>query len=106
MSTQTIDPRIAAAGGSPARPNRTDTRGGYNYSGMASAAHWAQTAVHQATHWYGCAFCGQKFKGPHAVYTHIAKRHPKRSPHSGRGSQEAASAAQKGQGEELVGWMS
>ena len=70
------DPRIAAAGGSA---RRNDGAGGYNYPGMATAAHWAATGVHRATHFYGCAFCGKKFKGPHAVYTHIAKRHPKRT---------------------------
>jgi hypothetical protein len=81
------DPRIAAAGGSA---RRNDGAGGYNYPGMATAAHWAETRVHGATHCYGCVFCGKKFKGPHAVYTHIAKRHAKRTTVTGETSRAVA----------------
>lgn len=77
MNTQTIDPRIAAAGGTP--QGGDDGRHGYNYPGMMSARHWAATKVHGATTYYGCAWCNQKFKGPHAVYTHIAKVHPSKA---------------------------
>ena len=45
MKTRTIDPRITAAGGRPARPNRNDTAGGYVYSGMMTASNWAMTSV-------------------------------------------------------------
>jgi len=74
-----IDPRIAAAGGTFARPNRDDSAGGYNYPGMASASHWAATDVGKVTTYYGCAFCRQKFRGPHAVYTHVALLHPSKA---------------------------
>ena len=73
--TSTIDPRIAAAGGTYAQPNQPGS-GGYNYPGMATASHWAATQVGKVTDYYGCAFCGQKFRGPHAFYTHAAKVHP------------------------------
>jgi hypothetical protein len=68
-----IDPRVGAAGGSRRHP-----KNGYDFPGMASDSDWRKTRVHQHTSYYGCVFCGQGFKGPHAVYAHIAKRHPAR----------------------------
>jgi hypothetical protein len=68
-----IDPRVAAAGGTRRRP-----RDGYEFRGMAASDDWRETRVHKHTSYYGCAFCGQGFKGPHAVYTHIAKVHQRR----------------------------
>lgn len=68
-----VDARIAARGGT-----RRDAKAAYSYPGMADDRDWRKTAVHAATAWYGCARCGQKFSGPHAVYAHIDKRHPRR----------------------------
>jgi hypothetical protein len=65
-----IDPRVAAAGGTRRHPKE-----GYYFPGMARDSDWRTTRVHKATIYYGCAFCRQGFKGPHAVYTHIAKVH-------------------------------
>ena len=76
---QELEPRIAAAGGVPVYPRRDDTAGGYTYPGMARPRDWATTDVAKATHFYSCAFCGQRFKGPHAVYTHIALRHTRKT---------------------------
>jgi hypothetical protein len=65
-----IDPRVARYGGT-----RTNPKSNYDFPGMMDAASWRRTLVHQHTAWYGCAMCGQKFKGPHAFYTHRAKVH-------------------------------
>jgi len=70
-----IDPRLRAAGAVAIRGGK----GGYQFPGMMSASHWARTWVHRLTRQYSCAFCAQGFNGPHAVYTHVAKRHPGRT---------------------------
>jgi hypothetical protein len=69
---RTVDPRIAAVGGVPIRE---DGAGGYNYPGMQPFKDWCRTTVHQHTRSYGCGRCGQALHSPHAVYTHLAKRH-------------------------------
>jgi hypothetical protein len=66
-----MDARIAAAGGS-----RTSAKGAYEFPGMAERGSWRKTRVHRHTHFYGCARCGQRFADPHAVYAHLARRHP------------------------------
>jgi len=65
-----VDPRVAAVGGT-----RRNGKAGYHYPGMARLGDWETTAAHKSTSYYGCFLCGQGFKTPHAVYTHIAKRH-------------------------------
>jgi hypothetical protein len=65
-----VDPRVAQRGGW-----RTSPKSNYDFPGMMDDANWRRTQVHKATAWYGCAPCGQKFTGPHAAYTHMAKRH-------------------------------
>ena len=65
-----VDPRVAKRGGT-----RTSPKSNYDFRGMMDQASWRRTQVHKHTAWYGCAFCGQKFTGPHAVYTHLAKVH-------------------------------
>jgi hypothetical protein len=65
-----VDPRVARHGGT--RKSRKDN---YDFPGMVDDSSWRRTKIHRATSWYGCALCGQKFSGPHAVYTHLAKRH-------------------------------
>jgi hypothetical protein len=65
-----VDARVAKHGGT-----RKDPKSNYDFPGMMDAASWRRTEVHKHTAWYGCALCGQKFNGPHAVYTHLAKRH-------------------------------
>jgi hypothetical protein len=65
-----VDPRIAKHGGT-----RKDRKSNYDFAGMMDSASWRRTEVHEHTRWYGCALCGQKFSGPHAVYGHLAKRH-------------------------------
>jgi hypothetical protein len=65
-----VDPRVAKHGGT-----RKDPKAHYDFPGMVDAASWRRTEVHRHTRWYGCAVCGQKFSGPHAVYTHLAKVH-------------------------------
>jgi hypothetical protein len=65
-----IDPRVAKRGG-----YRIDPKANYEFPGMMAASDWRKTEVHKATAYYGCALCGQTFKGPHAVYTHLAKVH-------------------------------
>lgn len=65
-----VDPRVAAKGGT-----RRDPKSGFDYPGMMSERHWRVTPAHQHTHSYGCAWCSVKFKGPHALYTHLAKVH-------------------------------
>jgi hypothetical protein len=68
-----IDPRVAKHGGS-----RRNAKANYDFPGMMDAASWRRTEVHKHTYGYWCGLCGQRFAGPHAVYTHIAKRHPER----------------------------
>ena len=65
-----VDPRVAKHGGT-----RTDPKANYDFPGMTDASTWRKSRVHQHTQWYGCFRCGQRFKGPHAVYTHLAKVH-------------------------------
>jgi hypothetical protein len=61
---------VAAHGGT-----RRDAKAKYQFSGQMDAASWRRTQVHEHTRYYGCGVCGQRFAGPHAVYTHLAKRH-------------------------------
>jgi hypothetical protein len=65
-----VDPRVAKHGGT-----RRDTKSNYDFPGMVDDASWRRPQVHEHTAWYGCGCCGQKFTGPHAVYTHLAKVH-------------------------------
>ena len=65
-----VDPRVAKHGGT-----RKDAKSNYDFPRMVDAANWRKTEVLKHTAWYGCALCGQKFNGPHAVYTHLAKVH-------------------------------
>ena len=65
-----IDPRVAKHGG-----YRTSTKDNFDYPGMHDDTTWRRSRVHRATSLYKCALCGQKFTGPHAVYTHLAKVH-------------------------------
>jgi len=65
-----IDPRVAKHGGT-----RRDAKANYDFPGTLDDATWRRTKVHQHTRYYGCAICGTKFSGPHAVYAHLAKRH-------------------------------
>ena len=65
-----VDPRVAKHGGT-----RTDPKANYDFPGMVDRRSWCKTKVHQATSYYGCALCGKRFAGPHAVYTHLAKVH-------------------------------
>jgi hypothetical protein len=65
-----IDPRVAKHGGT-----RRGAKSSYHFAGMMDEASWRRTDVHKHTHWFGCGLCGRRFKGPHAVYTHMAKIH-------------------------------
>jgi hypothetical protein len=65
-----IDPRVAKHGGT-----RKDSKSNYDFPGMQDNATWRRSDVHKATSYYGCVLCGQRFTGPHAVYTHLAKLH-------------------------------
>jgi hypothetical protein len=65
-----VDPRVAKVGGT-----RRSPKANYDFPAMVDAASWRRTEIHRFTRWYGCAFCSQTFKGPHAVYTHLAKCH-------------------------------
>ena len=65
-----VDPRVAKHGGT-----RRNAKANYDFPGMMDAASWRRTQVHQHTYGYWCGLCGQRFAGPHAVYTHLAKRH-------------------------------
>ena len=65
-----VDPRVARHGGT-----RRDRKSNYQFAGMATDCDWRKTRVHKTTRFYGCILCGQKFAGPHAVYTHLAKVH-------------------------------
>ena len=65
-----VDPRVAKHGGW-----RTDPKSNYDFPGMQSHRDWRRTRVHKGTRWYGCALCGQKFSGPHAVVAHLARIH-------------------------------
>ena len=55
--------------------HRTDAKANYDFGGMHDDTTWRRGPIHKATPFYGCALCGQKFTGPHAVYTHLAKVH-------------------------------
>jgi len=68
-----IDPRIAGTGGTSVRGGK----GGHVWPGMVPLKDWQRTKVHRQTRGYSCGRCGQAFNGPHAVYTHLAKRHGK-----------------------------
>jgi 7-keto-8-aminopelargonate synthetase-like enzyme len=68
--TPLVDPRVARHGGT-----RRDPKSNYDFPGMASDSDWRKSAVHKATRFYGCFLCGQRFSGPHAAYTHLAKVH-------------------------------
>jgi hypothetical protein len=65
-----IDPRVAKHGG-----HRRNTKSNYDFPGMVDEASWRRSTVHQHTRSYDCGLCGQRFAGPRAVYTHMAKRH-------------------------------
>jgi hypothetical protein len=65
-----IDPRVAKHGGT-----RKNAKSAYTYPGMTDEASWRRAEVHQHTYGYWCGLCGQRFAGPHAYYTHSAKRH-------------------------------
>jgi hypothetical protein len=65
-----VDPRVARHGGT-----RTDPKSNHDFPGMARDSDWRKTRIHKATRFYGCFLCGQKFSGPHATYTHLAKVH-------------------------------
>jgi len=69
-TTPLIDPRVAKHGGT-----RRDDHANYDFPGMTDQSPWRRSEVHKATRYYGCALCGIKFTGPHAVYTHLAKVH-------------------------------
>jgi hypothetical protein len=71
----TVDPRIAATGGR--RRIFGDPKSCYTWPGMTDAVAWARSDVHKHTSYYGCAWCGQGFRSPNAVYTHIDKVHPR-----------------------------
>jgi hypothetical protein len=64
-----IDPRVAKHGG-----YRNSPKSNYEFPGMMDQSSWRRTEVHKHTYGYWCG-CGQRFSGPHAVYTHMAKRH-------------------------------
>jgi hypothetical protein len=68
-----VDPRVAKLGG-----HRRSPKSNYEFPGMMDEASWRRTEVHRHTHWYGGGLCGVKLRSPHAVYTHLAKRHPER----------------------------
>lgn len=72
--TPLVDPRVAKHGGT-----RRDRKSNYQFAGMATDWDWRKTKVHKTTRFYGCALCGTKFAGPHAVYTHLAKVHDRRA---------------------------
>ena len=61
---------MAAHGGT-----RRNAKANYDFPGMMDAASWRRSEAHAGARWYGCSICGQGFAGPHAVYTHLAKRH-------------------------------
>lgn len=65
-----VDPRVAKAGG-----HRKSPKDAYDFPAMQDDTTWRRGRVHAATSYYGCSLCGAKFSGPHAVYTHLAKRH-------------------------------
>ena len=48
---------------------------GYDFPGMMDERTWRRRPVHQHMSFYGCAHCGARFNGPHAVYVHLAKVH-------------------------------
>jgi hypothetical protein len=65
-----VDPRVAKHGGT-----RRRSKSNYDFPGMMDDGNWRKTLVHKHTSVYACAWCGQGFTGPHAVYTHLAKIH-------------------------------
>jgi hypothetical protein len=65
-----VDPRVAKHGGT-----RRNAKANYDFPRMMDAASWRRTLVHEHTYGYWCSLCGQRFAGPHAVYTHLAKIH-------------------------------
>jgi hypothetical protein len=65
-----VDPRVAKH-----RGTRKSSKAHYDFPGMMDAASWRRSEVHEHTHVYACFRCGQRFAGPHAVYTHLAKIH-------------------------------
>jgi hypothetical protein len=69
-STALIDPRLAEHGG-----HRRRARDQYEWPGMMERKSWERTLVHQYTSGYGCHRCGTWFSSPHAVYSHLARRH-------------------------------
>jgi hypothetical protein len=66
-----LDPRIAATGG------KRESGGRYIWPGMMDHRSWERTLAHRHTRQYSCGRCGQAFKNPDAVYTHMAKVHGK-----------------------------
>jgi hypothetical protein len=70
-----IDPRVAKHGGT-----RNNAKSNYDFPGMMDAASWRRTQVHQHTYGYWCGLCGQRFAGPHAAATHLAKIHDRGGP--------------------------
>ena len=64
-----VDPRVARHGGT-----RTNLKSNYDFPGMASDSDWRKRRIHKASS-YSCTLCGQRFSGPHATYTHLAKVH-------------------------------
>lgn len=69
-SAPLVDLRVARRDG--IRSSRKD---GYDFPGMTKRRDWEKTLVHRHTYGYWCGRCGQRFAGPHAVYTHLAKAH-------------------------------
>jgi hypothetical protein len=65
-----VDPRVAKHGGT-----RRNAKSNYDFPGMVDDGSWRKTPAHKHTTVYACAWCGQTFTGPHAVYTHLAKIH-------------------------------
>ena len=70
-----LDPRIAATGGYRRVPG--DSKSNYEWPGMTPLPDWRRTRVHRFTIGYGCGKCGAQFASPNAVYTHLAKTHPR-----------------------------
>ena len=97
-SNGAVDPRIAATGGT-----RTNPKKNYEWPGMMRESDWRRTRVHEYTSSYGCAKCGQAFKTPHAVYTHLDKRHPAPGSVPRSGALPPAEAHPRGTGREREG---
>lgn len=71
-----VDPRVEASGGYRRIP--TDPKSNYEWPGMTPLPDWQRTHVHRHTRFYECAKCNTRFGSPHAVYTHLAKEHPRK----------------------------